>query len=374
MTESDIDVNLTPIDDADALEREWRALETASAHSFFTSWSWIGHWLAHLPPTLRPQLLRATRGGATVGLAVLVKRRIRQHHVFTSNALFLNETGDPYYDQLTIEHNGILAQRDCAASVVTACVQFLLRRRDWEELFLSRLDHLDGIQDLRRAQVVVEMRQPSYFVDLARLRDEGRDYVSALGPTTRSKVRQTLRSYAADGDIRTEIAQDVDQALAWLDGLIEYHQRYWNGKGLPGAFANPFFARFHRELIRARLPAGEIQLARISVADRVVGYVYNFVQDGWVYNYQTGFQYESGAARRRPGVLCHHAVISYNLEHGARCYDFMAGDVEYKRNLSTAVSEMIWARVQRDKVKFQIRDSLKALKRRLVARPAPAAA
>lgn len=375
MNDADIDVSVEPLADRDVLGREWRALEAQSSHSIFTSWSWIGHWLARLPSTLHPLVLRARYRDATVGLAILMKRRVRQHRVFVSDALYLNETGDPYYDQLTIEHNGILARRDLAPAVIRRCLSSLLERTDWEEFFLNRLDALSGLDRAPgKARVVEDIRRMSYFVDLARLRAEGKDYLSALGANTRSKLRQTLRSYATDGETRTDIASSPDEALAWLDCLIEHHQRYWNGKGLPGAFANPFFTQFHRDLIRDRFAHGEIQLVRVSVGQRAIGYIYNLVQDQWIYNYQTGLQYEGADTRRRPGVLCHHAAINYNLAHGARCYDFMAGNVEYKRALSTDASEMIWARVQRDKVKFHIRDGLKSLKRRLVARTPRAAA
>lgn len=368
-------VSLASIPDHTALADTWRALERQSDHSIFTSWSWIGPWLAHLPPTVQPHLLHATCDGETVGLAVLTRRRIRQHRVFVSDALFLNETGDPYYDQLTIEHNGILARRDIAADVIRRCLGSLAEHGGWEELFLNRLDSLAGLEPPgNKVQVIEEARRTSYFVDLARLRAAGRDYISALGANTRRNMRQTLRSYAAGGETRTEVAASADEALAWLDGLIAYHQQHWNGKGLAGAFANPFFTQFHRGLIRMRFASGEIQLVRTSVGQGVVGYLYNLVQDGWIYNYQSGFQYDEGNRSRRPGFLCHYAAITYNLAQGARCYDFMAGDVHYKRSLSTDAGEMIWARVQRDKVKFQIRDGLKSLKRRLVARAAPAAA
>ena len=51
-------------------------------------------------------------------------------------------------------------------------------------------------------------------------------------------------------------AETADQADAFLDGLKNLHQRYWVGRGKPGAFAEPFFERFHRALIR-RAAAGQ---------------------------------------------------------------------------------------------------------------------
>ena len=47
-------------------------------------------------------------------------------------------------------------------------------------------------------------------------------------------------------------AADVEEALDYLSRLKQLHQAYWTRRGKPGAFANEFFERFHRALIRER--------------------------------------------------------------------------------------------------------------------------
>src|SRR3954453_9977147 len=92
------------------LEREWGSLEAAGHPSFFTSWHWIGTLLAALPPASRPKLLRGTAHGQTVSLALLGANQTRRRSgLVRSRGLYLNQTGDPRFDALTIEHNGILA-------------------------------------------------------------------------------------------------------------------------------------------------------------------------------------------------------------------------------------------------------------------------
>src|SRR6202043_3810163 len=66
--------------------------------------------LTAVPPANRPKLLRATVHGETVALALLGARKHRRRSgLVRSRGLYLNETGDPRFDALTIEHNGILA-------------------------------------------------------------------------------------------------------------------------------------------------------------------------------------------------------------------------------------------------------------------------
>src|SRR5216684_2569559 len=62
------------------LEREWRALETAARPSFFTSWHWIGTFLASVPVAHRPGLLRGVARGSTVALALLGAGVTRRRH------------------------------------------------------------------------------------------------------------------------------------------------------------------------------------------------------------------------------------------------------------------------------------------------------
>jgi hypothetical protein len=78
-----------------ALEREWRAQERLAGRGFFLSWAWIGTWLATLPAGAEPFLLRAKRGGTTIGIALGVER---------SGALYLNATGNRDLDTIYISN------------------------------------------------------------------------------------------------------------------------------------------------------------------------------------------------------------------------------------------------------------------------------
>src|SRR3984893_13028113 len=112
------------------LEREWRPLETLARPSFFTSWHWIGTLLAALPRTQLPSLLRGVAGGRTVALALLgagVSRR--RNGLVRARALYLNETGDPHFDALWIEHTGFLAVADPEAPVFDAALAWFAGRR-----------------------------------------------------------------------------------------------------------------------------------------------------------------------------------------------------------------------------------------------------
>jgi len=365
-----IDVQVAPPGDLAALARTWRALEDRAAASFFQSWSWIGCWLEALPAEARPDLLTARADGETVGLALLGRRNGRRHGILPVQGLYLNETGDPALDCLTVEYNGILAPPEIAERVAGACLAHLAEAEGgWDELHLGGVPtaYLDLAAGAGLLPRVVDIK-PSPFVDLAELRAAGGDYLAGRSRNTRQQLRRALRACEADGPLRFEVAADPATAASYFSDLETLHQAAWQARGQAGAFANPFFAAFHRRLIETAFDRGEIQLARIAAGDAPLAFLYSFVRAGRVSFYQGGLAYTDDA-RRKPGLVAHYLAVLHNLEAGADIYDFLAGDSRYKRSLATGSTDLLWGAAQKPRLKYR----LEALARRLKASLRPPA-
>lgn len=365
-----VQIELVPVPPTAALAGEWRRLEDRSDASFFVSWSWIGCWLQTLPDTVDLRLLRASIGGATVGLGLLAPWRERRHGIVWSRTLRLHATGRPQFDVLTVECNGFLVERGSGSTVARHMFDHLVRSElGWDELVLDGLWNRpqwtpSGEGGLRtRARV-----EAAHYVDLAQVRGCGGDYLSLLGPRTRAKIRRSIKEYERHGAIVVAPAADAKQALAFLGDLEALHQAYWTGRGQPGAFASVFFGRFHRRLVVEAFERGEIQLLAVDVGARRLGCIYNFVYRGRVYNYQSGFDYGLCEKHNRPGLVAHVRAIEFNGGCGHAVYDFLAGDVEYKRALGTSAGSMSWHIVQRDRVRFRLEDAARVLRARLQRR------
>jgi CelD/BcsL family acetyltransferase involved in cellulose biosynthesis len=72
------------------------------------------------------------------------------------------------------------------------------------------------------------------------------------------------------------------------------------------------------------------------------------VRHGRVYAYQSGFDYAL-LPRSHPGLLCHWFAIERHRAMGREAYDFLAGDNQLKRNLSSATAELFWIVWRRDR-------------------------
>jgi CelD/BcsL family acetyltransferase involved in cellulose biosynthesis len=349
------------------LEREWRQLEAVGNPTFFTSWHWIGTLLAAVPSVSRPQLLRGRANGATIALALLGAGETRRRWGrVRSRGLYLNQTGEPRFDSLTIEHNGILTAARCEPVL-------------WEELiawFAGLHDEADELHlggSTRRlpqtalARCAVGCREtslPSYSVDLRRLASADGESYPVLSANARQQLRRALRYFERFGPLRLEEAASTSEALAFFDRMKALHCASWERRGKRHSFAGEFFEPFHRLLIERSFAEGATQLLRASAGDRVIGYLYNFRLDNRVYTYQSGF--DDADRRERPGIVAHFLAIQHAFRTGAQVYDFMAGRNRLKESFATRCEPMLWQVVQQPRLAFRLEHLARRLKEGLV--------
>jgi CelD/BcsL family acetyltransferase involved in cellulose biosynthesis len=362
-----VDVSVESLRDIADVEAAWRDLEARSDHSFYLSWLWIGTWLRHLPKGADPHLIIARASGTIVGLAVVCRRRIWRLKPHTRMRWLLNETGDPRFDRLFIEHNGILAERSSSDGIATVCLEALARRlRSSDELVLSGIGlEVDTIA--RRVAcsagltTEVSLADAAPWVDFAEVRRRGENYRATLGRNTRQSVSRSMRLYAERGPIEHRIMETTSEALAAFDELIGFH---WSRWGRKGPFANPGFRPFHETLIARGVPVGAVRISRTLVGDRTIGVLYNFVHQGHVINYQSGFLYEEDT-RLKPGLVSHVLSIEDSLLRGERSYDFGAGPAGHKSRLANADRAMTWIAVGKDNLERRIEAKVRRARQKL---------
>jgi CelD/BcsL family acetyltransferase involved in cellulose biosynthesis len=336
-------ISLTRVTDFAALGERWRDLEARSDGSFFQSWTWTGCLVEERFPD--PVLLEATDAGRTVALALFNRRRglLRQ-------TLFLGETGNPAWDALYVEHNGILLDRRTQDLLPACLIAAREQGIDGTAPWLRRRLVLSGIGEATlnaaRASGRVSVRRSSLApaVELARVRDGG-GYLAGLSANTRYQVRRSDRAYAAIGTLSVARAATVADAHAWLDELAALHQAAWRARGRPGAFAQRCFGRFHHALIDRGMVHNAIDLMRITAGSRVVGLLYNFRYRNNTLAYQSGFDYAGAGKHQKPGLTCHHQAILFAAGAGLKWYDFLAGEARYKASLASGGDQLHWLAV-----------------------------
>ena len=335
-------VTIGPVENFAALAPIWRALERRTAGSFFQSWAWTG-CLAE-ERFAEPWLLTARRDGKVVGLALF--NRGPRKRLSIDRPILLGESGVAQTDTLFIEHNGLLldpAEGDDLERQCWAALDEQFGRAKWLVSGVAEMAST-ALPDGRATKILA--RRPAPYLDLPAIpADSG--MLDLMSANTRQQLRRSLRAWEEVGPLTLDVAATHEEADLFLDRLADLHQRYWTGRGKAGAFAEPFFGRFHHALLKRPSDGQSVDLIHVSAGERTVGYLYNFVQDGWVAAYQSGFDFGPDADRLRPGMICHLLAIEHYRQAGMRRYDFLGGDARYKRSFANAEIELLWLEIRR---------------------------
>lgn len=327
-----------------ALKPVWLALEGRSDASFFLSWNWIGTWLE--TTGARPLVVTLRQGDSVLGLALVQDSRQRRLGVIPVRVGALHETGAARQDSLYIEYNGALCAPEAPAQAFGRMLRAVMAQ-SVDELRLSAIAPALVAQAQAIGWVVTtHSAARCYAVDLAALRAAGGAYVDSLGANARQQIRRSARLYAARGAVTLAPAASLAQAREFFAGLTALHRQTWQRRGQAGAFADPFFRRFHDRLLEVLWPQGAVEVLRIAAGAQAIGYLYNFRHRGSVLNYQSGFAPETDN-RLKPGLLSHALCVERHLSGTASRYDLMAGEARYKQSLAAPHAELAWITLQR---------------------------
>ncbi len=365
-------VQYRPAQDFSLIEEHWRALCRQCDHSYFLSWGWMSTWLKSLPAENDVRLMVGFHEGQPAVAFFVGLSEKRRYGAFHSRVLSLNATGIPYFDQLYVEYNSILT-----IPPLQADVELLFRALNgmpWDEFYLPGLSRqfMETVHSPRNGggtfRALVEEQSTASFVDLEQVRAAGMDYLRFLSSNRRSQIRRSIKEYEKEGKIEVVEANTPQEALAFLERLAALHQKEWQRRNRAGAFANEYFFQFHKDLVAGRFSQGEIQLLKIATSKTELGYLYNFIYNGRVYFYQSGFNYLPGNVYR-PGLVAHYYAILHNAEAGKFIYDFLAGEADYKTSMATASEDVYWVRIFRSPALFLMGRWVNAIKTRIKSVP-----
>ena len=306
-----LNVAIGPVPPVSELETLWKTMESRADASFFLSWTWIRTWLINLPVEVAPELVAMRAGDRVVALGIVVSTRKYRLGLLPVTVWNLNSSGRPEYDNVTVEYNGWIRDREFDADLNSAFLEYVARDRPGAH-GLSIPGQLEEVPSLATSSRLVEYAarvSTTWRVDLKAVRNAQGNYLSLLSANTRSKIRQSLKAYSAIGPVQIRRAADESIAQEFLKKLRALHIAGWESRNTQPAFGRPFFDRFHESLVSTGVPLGEIQLLRVSAGEHDIGYLYNFVHRGHIVFYQCGFDYELGGDKGRPGMVAHALAI-----------------------------------------------------------------
>ena len=354
-----ITVHLEPIADLASLERIWARLDQCGNHSFFVTWTWIGSWLRSLPSLEGMFFLQLLREDKIVGVAILAIKSARFRRLFPVRQAWLNASGNPDFDCVTIEHNGVASDLAWPGDIWPAL-------ESWFTANPLRIDELvlPGVYPPlapRLPILALDRHEKGFRLPLAGI-SPATGVASALTRNSRQQLNRAIRFFERRGPLTVKAASNSDMALDFFDRMKVLHTDSWRRRGNAGAFGKPFFEKFCRELIGTGSPGGEIDLLRITAGESVLGYLFNLHRQGTVYNYQSGFDDTDRTAR--PGYVCHALAIAHYAARHAQYYDFLAKPNQLKQSFGSEPYELCWRRLRRPTFAFRTEHWARQLARR----------
>jgi CelD/BcsL family acetyltransferase involved in cellulose biosynthesis len=322
------------------LEREWKdLLPRTAADNIFLTWEWVSTWWEVFGESKQPHILTFRDNNKLVGILpcymwsrpLLRLGKIRELRFIGTGETVRSE----YLDLICLPDR----RKECLEKLA----ELILRDRDWDiAVFRDLLENsvLGKFFPGRFKDCETINREPCYFVEIP---PDFETYLKGIDSRTRRNIRNRRRNLERDFRLEYHRLRPDESLEEWMAEFKRLHAARLEQRGLPSKFSDPRYSRFHEKIARAFQSSGQLFAADLQLDGQMVAGRYNFLYNGTVYDYQTGYNPEFG----RQGVM--QALISYMIEDCSADqigkFDFLAGDEDYKRHFANAESEISSRRI-----------------------------
>ena len=318
--------------DFEALGDAWADLLAESeANSPFLDWAWQYQWWRHYGEHRELALVTVRDCGRLVGIAPLYVDRVR------AGTRVLRFLGTP---EACSEWLGFVIEPGREFEVAGHILDFLHHDMAdaWDLMELTDLpehtDVLAAIDGQLGVQGRTYRREPGWSYYIVDLPDSWDAYLKSVSSNRRSRLRRMLRDMDKAGMRFVEAADPGQLDEAWQH-LRRLHRMRRDVKGGGSSFDPEPLDRFHRSLLRSFLDRGELCLSLLRNDDEVIAASYCLRRNGHVYFYQSGS--DPAWERCRVGHAIRALEFQKAIERGDRQYDFLGGDMDYKRQWATSL-------------------------------------
>jgi CelD/BcsL family acetyltransferase involved in cellulose biosynthesis len=348
-------IDLLPSSAQTEAAHRWQDLEQQIGNTGLTnSWLWVKTWLDHYEDTVHPTFAFGIQDGQPIG-AALITESIHSIRGIPIPVVYLGTAGEPEQESAYVEYNRLLVAPQHLDAFALKLILTLQQQFRWSELRLAGFvpQHADALMRAGAYAGLLfrgERRASPAFVLQQAAKEGDPDLLSALGKNTRYRIRHSMRLFERTfGPQRIEWAETPGQAKAILKELVQLHQQRWQRVGYLGAFHSERKRCYHEGLIDrlALWPQGSVIVMRAIYGETTIGCLFHLVDEGrHMLFYKCGFALLEDK-KLTPGLVTHALCMVECQRRGLVTYDFLAGEGQYKAELSNTEQSLIWATAQR---------------------------
>jgi hypothetical protein len=300
--------------------------------SFFIGKHWLKSWLISLDSI--PNIYVFLKSGKIAGFCFVGEQRL--YGVPCTSNGFLNQTGLSKYDQSWIEYNGIVCQQQHKKACSVALLKHYFRHPSNQRFTVSMTSELQlWNETLKSGCFGFEVEEvKGYKANLK----EWSKVTSKFEFISKNSYRQLNRSTNLIeqhmGPIKIKFASE-EENTDFFDALGVLHRKKWENTLQGSGFNNKAFEIHHKNLFK--LCPEKIDLIKVDAGIHTLGYIYNIKHRNSVYFYCSGINFEMPHNHIKPGYSIHYELMKYYRDKGFEWYDFLGGEAQYKKSLSSTV-------------------------------------
>jgi CelD/BcsL family acetyltransferase involved in cellulose biosynthesis len=311
-----------------ALAGEWNDVLAGSAsNNLFLTWEWVSTWWEIYGAGSQLHVLVARdEDDRIVGIAPLQRRRRTMLGLHAIGVVeFIGAGGD-----VTPEQLDFIVAAGAEAVVTPALLAHLaadsaVRGLDLRPMAASspNLPLLEA--GLREARGHMRCLGDSVCPVLP-LPATRAEFMASRSKNYRKKMGEYQRRAERDLGAKVRLSATPEALDRDMGALVTLHQRRWEGRSR--AFRTTAYIQFHRRLARRLFDRGWVRMFALDSPKGPLAMLYCFAYNGRYYFYQAGR--DPDLQKHRVGLVLMHAAIEQAIADGARLFDFLSGDEQYK--------------------------------------------
>jgi len=362
MNAQDIQINITKLSNKNLalLEADWLMLEQHASPQFFLSWRWISSWLDLAPENACLYLVKATKNTTVVGLGIFNEVTEKRNYIVYSKQWHLHRYHCQHLDQIWIENNGFLMNKEIAKE---------LEPLIWSNIFYQfpNIDEFIINVEKKNSNKISFNSYHTTITDSCcgyRAKVEPLNTVlSEISKNTRSQIKRSIKELQRRGTLKFEVYTEATKQINLLEKNQHWHIAKWKNTNTPSGFENPFFKKFHQQLMtNADNENTQTLVSTLTVDNEDIVTLYCLMQTDTVYFYLSCIKPLENK-KIKAGLVAHLYMIDWlsTTLPTIKYYDFLAGDAQYKRSLSSIKDLYHKRTIQKKKWMFAIERGAKAL-------------
>ncbi|MDI6602237.1 MAG: GNAT family N-acetyltransferase [Thermoanaerobacteraceae bacterium] len=285
----------------------WEEIECQDAITPFSTWSWNYNWLKHWNKIPHVYVNES-------GIAPFILDRGKLRFIGFNNS----------------DYQGFLIRKGKETEFYEVLSEELLKGRvhilDLENVpeYLSEFQ-INGFEKKILNQDICP------YINLPEDIDQ---YMAGMNKRFRKNIEYYWRRLNRDHNVIYEVVDREEDIEPTMLRMIEFHQKRWNKKFLPGAFRNQRIIQFHLHAAKDFLKRGYLDLHRFMIDGDMAAILYCFHKGKSTYYYLGGF--DETYRNMSIGNLLIWLAIRASINRGDTIFDFLRGNESYKANFCDA--------------------------------------